>query len=114
MIARRRSKRGLEYLVSWEGYNQFGDTWGLPDGLPPHEIAKFEAFRKPMPSSIELVLTAMRDKIAPKLLPRIPKKCLAIAQKMEPSHRATANTAESRPCVSETQPFSVFDALGIL
>ena len=72
MIARRRSKRGLEYLVSWEGYNQFGDTWGLPDGLPPHEIAKFEAFRKPMPSSIELVLTAMRDKIAHKLLPKCP------------------------------------------
>ena len=37
---------------------------------PEREIAKFEAFRKPMPSSIELVLTAMRDKIARKLLPK--------------------------------------------
>ena len=68
IIARRRSRSGLEYLVAWEGYDQFGDTWELPDGLPRHEITKFEAIRKPMPSSIELVLTAMRDKIAHKLL----------------------------------------------
>ena len=70
IIARRRSRQGLEYLVAWEGYYEFGDTWELPGGLPPSEIAKFEAFRKPMPSSIELVLTTMRDKIARKLLPK--------------------------------------------
>ena len=70
IIARRRSRGGLEYLVAWEGYDEFGDTWEDPGGLPPSEIAKFEAIRKPMPSSIELVLTTMRDKIARKLLPK--------------------------------------------
>ena len=47
IMAERRTKRGLEYLVRWEGYSPLYDTWEPKNALKnaPEVVAKWQKLR---------------------------------------------------------------------
>ena len=68
LLAARGVKRGIEYIVAWQGYGADGDTWKPEEHIKDRRLISDFKARRTVSVSIDLVIFTMRDRIARRLL----------------------------------------------